>query len=83
MGTARQQKEALEEAESLKLQWEIGRRQREHDLKSKTLKGQIAHLQAELSADEREFKRFQQEQRQRQEIAGKETLTMARMRKAD
>ena len=83
MGTARQQKEALEEAESLKLQWEIGRRQREHDLKSKTLKGQIAHLQAELSADERELKRFQQEQRQRQEIAGKETLTMARMRKAD
>ena len=83
MGTARQQKEALEEAESLKLQWEIGRRQREHDLKSKTLKGQIAHLQGELSADEREFKRFQQEQRQRQEIAGKETLTMARMRKAD
>jgi len=83
MGTARQQKEALEEAESLKLQWEIGRRQREHDLKSKTLKGQIAALEAELSADEREFKRFQQEQRQRQEIAGKETLTMARMRKAD
>ena len=83
MGTARQQKEALEEAESLKLQWEIGCRQREHDLKSKTLKGQIAHLQGELSADEREFKRFQQEQRQRQEIAGKETLTMARMRKAD
>ena len=83
MGTARQQKEALEEAESLKLQWEIGRRQREHDLKSKTLKGQIAHLQAELSADEREFRRFQQEQRQGQEIAGKETLTMARMRKAD
>jgi len=83
MGTARQQKEALEEAESLKLQGEVGRRQREHDLKSKTLKGQIAHLQGELSADEREFKRFQQEQRQRQEIAGKETLTMARMRKAD
>jgi len=83
MGTARQQKEALEEAESLKLQGEVGRRQREHDLKSKTLKGQIAALEAELSADEREFKRFQQEQRQRQEIAGKETLTMARMRKAD
>jgi circadian clock protein KaiC len=83
MGTARQQKEALEEAECLKLQWEIDRRQREHDLKSKTLKGQIAHLQGELSADEREFKRFQQEQRQRQEIAGKETLTMARMRRAD
>jgi circadian clock protein KaiC len=83
MGTARQQKEALEEAESLKLQWEIGCRQREHDLKSKTLKGQIAALEAELSADEREFKRFQQEQRQGQEIAGKETLTMARMRKAD
>jgi circadian clock protein KaiC len=83
MGTARQQKETQEKAESLTRQREIGRKQREYDLKRKTLEGQITHLQAELSADEKEFNRFRQEQRQAQEIAGKETLTVARMRKAD
>jgi circadian clock protein KaiC len=83
MGTARQQKETQEKAESLTRQREIDRKQREHDLRRKTLEGQIAALQAELSADEREFSSFQKQQRQRQEIAGKENLAMARMRKAD
>ena len=44
MGTARQQKEAQEKAESIVSHQEIGGKQREHDLKRKTLEGQIAAL---------------------------------------
>ena len=83
MGTARMQKEAQERAASTMRRQEIGHKEREFELKRKTLQGQIAALQAELGSQEGEFKKLQLQQKQQQDMDAREKLKMADLRKAD
>lgn len=83
IGTARIQKEVQERAASLMRRQEIGRKEREFELKRKTLQGQIAALQAELGSYEAEFRKIQLEQKQRQDTDAQEMVKMAGQRKAD
>jgi len=83
MGTARMQKEAQARAASLVRQQEMGRKQRESELKRKMLEGQIAALQAELGSQEEEFRNFELQQRKQQDMDVQERMKMASLRKAD
>jgi len=83
MGTARMQKEAQERAASMVRQQETGRREREFELKRKTLEGQIAALQAELGSQEEEFRNFRLQQEKQQDMEAQEKEKMAGLRKAD
>jgi len=83
MGTARMQKEAQERLASVVRQQETGRREREFELKRKTLEGQIAALQAELGSQEEEFRNFRLQRKRQQDIDAQEKVKMAGLRKAD
>jgi len=83
MGKARMQKEAQERAASMVRQQETGRREREFELKRKTLEGQIAALQAELGAQEEEFRNFRLQQEKQQDMDTRAKAKMTSLRKAD
>jgi circadian clock protein KaiC len=83
MGTARMQKEAQERAASMVRQQETGRKEREFEIKRKTLEGQIAALQAELGSQEEEFRNFRLQQEKQQDMEAQEKEKMAGLRKAD
>jgi circadian clock protein KaiC len=83
MGTATMQKEAQERLASVVRQKETGRREREFELKRKTLEGQIAALQAELGSQEEEFRNFRLQRKRQQDIDAQEKVKMAGLRKAD
>lgn len=82
-GSAKVSQIALEEAQKLSREQEIGQKQREIERKRKLMEIQIAEIKSNFEGDLEELKKIIEQEKLREEILKKDRAEMARIRKAD
>jgi circadian clock protein KaiC len=82
-GAARVAQEARDTAGALERRQEIERKQREIERKKKVTEAQIAALRTEFEVEREELQRIIAKEKLHDELLGRETLEMAKVRKAD
>ncbi|MGB9980502.1 circadian clock protein KaiC [Methanobacterium sp.] len=82
-GSARVSQIALEEAEKLKREQEIKKRQKEFQHKRELMEAQIAEIKSKFEAEEEELERSIAQEKLKEEILEKDRREIARIKKAD